>query len=164
MTTTSKTAEAIVEALQQNRVKPVHEYTAACGPDYGVVKAWEINDRGYVIEANDNASRIYDIYDSGYEPDDDDLAAYLIPDSMQGADRALIIAQIKGLDAIDDPSDDAQSLQVLVRHHLLSDNDNIGWLTDDGNEMVFTSVKDAQKCIDDLDAGQYCTSYKIVEV
>jgi hypothetical protein len=82
----------------RNGVAPDAEYTAAAGPDYGWVKAWEV-EGGYVVQYGDG-DNTYAAFEKNISLENDELASWLEWQDLERLESIEQRANVRGADAI----------------------------------------------------------------
>ncbi len=110
--TITQTPSQMHSTLVLHGVPPSAEYTAAAGPDYGYVAAWELT-KGYLIQYGNNAQTDYDFAD-----DADDLPAWLESPDLDSLDAIVQTANVRGANAVMAATEDSEGpFYVLVTRH-----------------------------------------------
>ncbi len=161
-------ANQVAAIFIERAIAPDEEFTAAAGRDFGYVAAWALPE-GWVIRHGDNAQTDYAFSDSG-----DDLHEWLEYDDLNGLDRIVQTAYVRGEEHVDEADQDAEGpFFVLITRYWYGPTENslIAGDDDTGNKAhEFKTWQDAQDWIDGEDEGIYtlahnesgAPSYKIV--
>ncbi len=165
-------AEVIVRTLEENSVAPTDTFTAAAGRDYGQVRSWTLtgSDGLAAVAYGDSGETRYEI-----TGDDDDLSNWLIPDNLDGLDRMINLASVRGIDAVDAAEGDSTNpCAVLISRDFYGPSSQIEVaMEDDGqHEAEFDTAATAQAWIDEAEKGTYYLfhnessrpTYKVVEL
>jgi hypothetical protein len=165
-------AEVIVRTLEEHSIEPDNIFTAAAGRDYGQVRSFSLvgTDGLVAVAYGDSGETRYEI-----TGDDDDLSNWLIPDNLDGLDRLINLASVRGIDEVDAAEPDStNTCVVLISREFYGPRSEISAaMEDDGQrEAEFENAEAAQSWIDKAEAGIYYLShsesarptYKVVEL
>lgn len=157
MTQTTSTASQIATILRERDIEPDEEFTAEAGRDHGYVAAWELPDGDWLIQYGDNGTTEYDIAD-----DADDLAAWLESDDLNGLDRIVQTANVRGSGDVDEAEEDAEGpFYVLITRYWYGPTETNSIAMDEygQNNLEFATWQDAQDWIDAADEDIYTLSH-----
>jgi hypothetical protein len=165
-------AEVIVRTLEENSVAPTDTFTAAAGRDYGQVRSWTLtgSDGLAAIAYGDSGETRYEI-----TGEDDDLSNWLIRDNLDGLDRLINLASVRGIDEVDAAEPDStNTCAVLISRDFYGAHSEISAAMEENGqrEAAFETAAAAQAWIDKAEEGTYYLShnesgrptYKVVEL
>lgn len=147
-------AKTVVETFREHNIKSDFFYIAE-NHSYGMVDAWEMSDGKYVIEFKNNGYSDYVISENI-----DDLPFWLENPSLDGIDRVIQAANVRGIKAVETTPDDSKDIYVLITRHWYGPSSSTDVVRNyDGDPIVFDDEKSAQWWIDDASSGPYHTSH-----
>jgi hypothetical protein len=159
MTQTTFTANDIASILRERDIEPDYDFTAESGQDYGYVAAWNLPSGDVLVQYGNNATTDYAIADVN---DSDDLAAWLESDDLNGLDRIVQTANVRGSGEVEEAEEDAEGpFYVLITHDWYGPTETSSIAMDEygQNNLEFATWQDAQDWIDAADEGIYTLSH-----
>jgi len=159
--------EALAKAkdLELAGVKPVAEYDAAAGPNYGFVMVWE-TEEGYLVywgdKTNENA-----VYKENV--DISNLASWIENSSLRGLEAIEQMANIRGADAVSEAKEyDKGPFYILMTRRWLGwgwhpATETSAFVEDNRGPLAFETLQDARAWIERADSEVYYLAHNEYE-
>jgi len=150
--------EAIISVLRDRAIPPDETFEAASGADWGLVQAWALPNGEYGLSYGDNGGTEY-----ATSEDLTDLGGWLLPGGDggdAGDDRDIVVANVRGIEAISPAPDDVGHCRVIVTHAYYGPSERSDWARgDDGEPLEFEAHSEAAAWVESEDAGIYVTAH-----